>query len=96
MHVIKKPTLLEYCEKHPDAKGQLLSWHADAEASNWTEPLDIQKVYSNVDFVGDRVVFNIKGNNYRLVVKVEYRYRKVFIRWFGSHAEYDKIDVTKV
>jgi mRNA-degrading endonuclease HigB of HigAB toxin-antitoxin module len=63
-----------------------------------TEPLDIVKVYGKrVSIVGDKVVvFDIKGGAYRLVVRVEYQYGKVFIRWFGTHSEYDRIDVTRI
>lgn len=98
MHVIKKKTLLQYCEENQDAREQLLAWHADAESSNWKEPIDIVMVYGNrVSIVGDNVVvFDIKGGTYRLVVRVEYKYGKVFIRWFGTHSEYDKIDVAKI
>lgn len=92
MHVIKKKTLLEYCSKHHDAREQLLTWHEDAETSNWNSRLEIKDVYGDrVSFVGDRTVFDIKGNDYRLIVKIEYKFQKVFIRWFGTHPEYDKI-----
>lgn len=98
MHVIKKKTLLEYCEHYPDAREQLLSWHADAEAANWTEPMAIKDIFGKrVSFVGDKVVvFDIKGTTYRLVVRVEYKFKKVFIRWFGPHNEYDEISVSKI
>jgi len=98
MHVIKRKTLLQYCEEYQDTREQLRAWHADAESSNWKEPLDIVEVYGNgVSIVGDNVVvFDIKGGAYRLVVRVEYKYGKVFIRWFGTHPEYDRIDVTKI
>ncbi|MBS1249197.1 MAG: mRNA interferase toxin HigB [Chloroflexi bacterium] len=98
MHILKKKTILEYVENHPDAKNQLLSWYHDANSSDWKEPLDIKRTYSNVDFVGDKVVvFDIKGNTYRLIVRVEYQFGKVFIRWFGTHAEYDKLsDVAQI
>lgn len=98
MHVIKKPTILEYCERYPDAREQLLSWHADAKKSIWSQPLDIKEKYgTRVDFISDKVVvFDIKGTTYRLVVRVEYLFKKVFIRWFGPHDAYDEIDVTKI
>ena len=98
MHVIKKKTLLQYCKEYQYAREQLLAWHADAESSNWKEPMAIVKVYgSRVSIFGDNVVvFDIKGGAYRLVVRVEYRFGKVFIRWFGTHSEYDRIDVTRI
>ena len=98
MHVIARRTLLEYCKLYPDAKDQLLAWYGDAKSAEWRRPTDIQAIYGNrVDFPGDkRVVFDIKGTGYRLVVIVEYQFMKVFIRWFGKHEEYDKINVMKV
>jgi len=98
MHVIAKKKLLDYCEQYPDARKKLLAWHADVKASLWRQHLDVKNIYgSNVSFVGDKViVFNIKGTAYRLVVRVEYRYKCVFIRWFGTHAEYDSIDVANI
>ena len=97
MHVIAKKRLLEYCQQYPDAREQILAWHADAESSNWTQSLDVKSVYGNkVSFVGKRAVFDIKGNSYRLIVIVEYRFKRVYIRWFGTHADYDKIDVASI
>jgi len=98
MHVIARKRLLDYCEQYPDARERLFAWHADTEASEWTRPIDITTIYGkNVSFVGDKVVvFDIKGTSYRLVVRVEYRYKSVYIRWFGTHKEYDKIDVANI
>jgi mRNA interferase HigB len=97
MHIIAKKRLLEYCEQYPDAREQLLAWYADAKRSNWAKSLDVKDVYGDrVSFVGKRAVFDIKGNSYRLVVIVEYRFKKVFIRWFGPHADYDKIDIASI
>lgn len=65
--------------------------------AEWKNPADVVKAYANASIVGsDRVVFNIKGNDYRLVVAIHYRLQIVFIKWLGSHAEYDKIDVKTV
>ena len=98
MQVFDKRILLKYCRKYSDVREQLLAWYADAKSSIWTKPNDIKDIYGQkVDFPGDkRVVFDIKGNSYRLVVRIDYKFQKVFVRWFGTHAEYDKIDVTKV
>ena len=97
MHVIAKKRLLEYCEGYPDAREQLLAWYADAESSMWTKSLDIKDIYGDrVSFVGKRVIFDIKGNSYRLIIIVEYKFQKVFIRWFGTHGDYDKVDVANV
>ena len=98
MHVIARRTLLEYCRDYPDAKDQLLAWYGDANSADWRRPSDIREVYgTRVDFPGDkRVIFDIKGTTHRLVVRVEYIFKQVYIRWFGTHEEYDKIDVMKV
>jgi len=98
MHVFTKKTILGYCNSYPNAREALLAWHADAEASLWTQPMDIRNTYGkNVSFVGDKVViFNIKHNDFRLVVNLEYLYKSVYILWFGTHSEYDKINVLKI
>jgi mRNA interferase HigB len=97
MRIISRKALKEFWEKHTDAQRALEAWHADAKQANWKTPSDIESVYKNVSFVtNDRVVFNIKGNRYRLVVIVVYKHGIVYIRFVGMHSEYDKIDVTKV
>ena len=95
MRIIARKTLKEYGQKHRDAQEQLEAWYADAKRANWRKPTDITNVCTNARAVpNDRIVFNIKGNKYRLVVWVQYKYGRVYIRWFGTHSEYDKIDVT--
>ena len=98
MHVIANKTLLAFCEQYPDARESLYAWNADAEASQWTKPMDLKTIYGkNVSFVGDKVVvFDIKGTSYRLVVRVEYKFKSVYVRWFGPHHEYDRIDVANI
>jgi mRNA interferase HigB len=98
MHVIAHKRLLDFGEQYPNAKKPLYVWYVDVEASQWTEFGDIQKIYGrNVSSVGDKVVvFNIKGNSYRLVVRVEYKYKCVYVRWFGTHKEYDRLDVANI
>jgi len=79
-----------------DAEEPLLAWFREVEKAEWNGP-SASKKYRNASIVGDnRVVFNIKGNDYRLVVKINYPYRVVYIRFIGTHAEYDKIDVEEV
>lgn len=97
MRVIAKKILREFWEKHNDCEDQLKSWYKEAEEANWQIPNDIKKEFPTASFLADnRVVFNIKGNHYRLIVKINYAFSIVFIRFVGTHAEYDKIDATKI
>lgn len=87
----------EFWEKHADCKQQLLAWFQETDNKKWKSPKEIKKEYPSASFLEDnRVVFNIKGNKYRLIVKVNYDYQIVWIRFIGTHAEYDKIDATKI
>jgi mRNA interferase HigB len=97
MRIVAKRNLLAFCEKHPAARQSLLSWHEEAAKAVWTSPQDIKARYSAASFVGrNRVVFNIKGNDYRLIVAIAYRVGVVYIKFVGTHAEYDKIDAETV
>ncbi len=97
MRVIAKKVLRAFWEKHNDCEDQLKSWYKEAEEADWQIPNDIKKEYPTASFLADnRVVFNIKGNHYRLIVKINYAFSIVFIRFVGTHAEYDKIDATKI
>lgn len=97
MRVIAKRTLREYWEKHKDCEQQLKAWFREAETANWTSPNDIKQDYPSASILEDnRMVFNIKGNHHRLIVRINYDYGIVWIRFVGTHAEYDKIDATKV
>lgn len=97
MRVIAKKILREFWAKHNDCEDQLKSWYKEAEEANWQIPNDIKKEYPTASFLADnRVVFNIKGNHYRLIVKINYAFSIVFIRFVGTHTEYDKIDATKI
>lgn len=96
MRVIKRSRLVQYWTRHPTAKAGLRAWYAEVRAASWKSFGDVRASYNSVDAVKDRLVFNIGGNNYRLVVRVKYPVKLVFVRWFGTHAEYDKIDVSKV
>ena len=101
MHVISVRTLREYWQDHRDVEGALKSWHAEAKRAEWVTPDHIKQRYPSADILpGNRVVFNIKGDHYRLVVKIHYNTGIVYIRFVGTHAsmrpllaEYDKIDV---
>lgn len=97
MRIISRRKLREFWEKHPDSSIALQTWFHDVERAVWNTPADIKAVYQNVSFVANnRVVFNIKGNHYRLVVVVVYLHGVVYIRFVGTHEEYDRIDVTTI
>jgi mRNA interferase HigB len=96
MRIIAKKALREFWLLNPDAEEPLLAWYREVEKEDWTKPSQVKDKYRSVSFVGNRVVFNIKGNDYRLVVKINYPYRVVYVRFVGTHKEYDKIDVEEV
>jgi mRNA interferase HigB len=97
MRVISKKKLIEFYDKYPDSKTQLEAWHKEAQKSIWEKPQDIKNLYKTASFLaGNRVVFNIAGNKYRLIVKIEYKLKIVFIKFIGTHYEYDKIEAEKI
>ena len=97
MHIVSLKTLRLFWEIHPDAEDSLRAWHLIARRAQWRTPVDIRADYGNASFVGNnRVVFNIKGNDYRLIVLAEYQMGRLFIRFVGTHAEYDRIDAAKI
>ena len=97
MRIISRCILREFWEIHPDATIALQTWFHDVERATWNGPTDIKTVYQNASIVANnRVVFNIKGNHYRLVVVVIYEHGVVYIRFVGTHEEYDRIDVTTI
>ncbi len=97
MRVISKKPLREFWEKHADAKAALQAWYEDAQRLKWQTPSDIKRSYRNASIIGDnRVIFNIKGNDYRLVVKVHYDCGYVYVRFVGTHREYDSIDAERI
>ncbi len=97
MNVISKKTLVEFYESHTQAKVPLEAWHAEARKANWQKPDDIKKEYVSVSFLKDnRVVFNIKGNDYRLVVHIDYLRKIVRVKFIGTHEEYNKINAQEI
>lgn len=97
MRVISKATLVNFWLIHPPARTALQTWFEDASHSDWKTPQDIKARYANASFVGaNGVVFNIKGNDYRLVVAVAFRYSAVYIKFVGTHAQYDAINAATV
>ena len=97
MRVFSKGTLRDFWERHPDAQAALDEWYRIARRARWTNPAQIRAHYADASFIaGDRVVFNIKGNRYRLVVRVDYPNGRVYIRFIGTHARYDRINALEV
>ena len=97
MRVIAKKTLREFWTKYPDTEQQLKAWYSETLRAQWKGPADIKKNYPSASvLVDNRIVFNIKGNNYRLIVRINYHYRMVWIRFIGTHAQYDRIDANKI
>jgi mRNA interferase HigB len=83
--------------KHPDCEQQLKSWYSEIEYAGWKNPNQIKKEYPSESILEDnRIVFNIKGNNYRLIIRINYHYQMIWIRFVGTHAQYDKIDASKI
>ncbi|MCU0502986.1 MAG: type II toxin-antitoxin system HigB family toxin [Anaerolineae bacterium] len=97
MRVISKKPLRDFWEKHTGARAALQAWYEDALRSEWRTPSQIKASYANASILGgNRVVFNIKGNAYRLVVKIHYDRGTVYIRFVGTHREYDGIDAETI
>ena len=91
MKVLGRDKLDNFMRKHAASKSALSAWFAEAERSNWKKPQEIKDRYRSADFLaGNRVIFNIKGNRFRLVVRVRYQNGIVVVEWVGTHAEYSK------
>jgi mRNA interferase HigB len=97
MRIISRKTLKEFWSQHPDARQPLQAWYEDAKHAAWRSPADIKNNYRNASFLANnRVVFNIKGNDYRLIVSVQYAHGILYIRFIGTHREYDRIDAATI
>lgn len=97
MRILSKKTIREFGDLHPDAKEALQVWYRRAQIEDWNTPTAVTMLWPRASTTGqDRVVFRIRGNKYRLVVKVNYRHRMVYIRFIGTQAEYDRINVEEV
>jgi mRNA interferase HigB len=89
--------LLEYVKQYPLASTAILDWYHEIEKADFKNFKELKKVYGNASLVGDdRIVFNIAGNKFRLVVRIVFEYKAIQVKWFGTHKEYDKIDVESV
>ena len=97
MRIIAKRTLRTFWERDPRAEQPLKSWYAIAKKADWSSPTDVKQAYGNASLIGnDRVVFNIGGNRYRLIVRFDYTHRIGFVRFVGTHAEYDAVNASRV
>ena len=97
MRIIAFRSLREFWERHPQAETALRAWYAEASHAAWKTPADIKVAHRNGSFLANkRVVFNIKGNSFRLVVAVRYAQGLMFVRFVGTHAEYDGIDASAI
>lgn len=92
MRIIKRGALVLFWQQHPDAKASLESWYAVLRKANWKTPAEMKMVYANADLVGRRTVFNIAGNKYRLIARVNYLTQRVFVLYILTHADYDRGD----
>lgn len=97
MRIITKRTLQDFWQRNPGAEQMLKAWYHEAIQANWKTPDDIKDKYGNASILADnRVVFNICGNKYRLIVKIMYRIGWIYIRFIGTHKEYDKINAEEI
>ena len=97
MRIIARRALRDFWEKHADAEQPLRAWYHDVLRADWKSPADVKSVYASASIVGEnRLVFNIGGNKYRLVVWINFPYRVVYVRFVGTHADYDRIDAQTV
>jgi len=91
MNIAGRSLLEEFCAKHTDARPWVENWLSDTEAATWMKPQDIKHRYSSVSFLpNNAVIFNVKGNDYRLEVTCAYQSHVVVVKWVGTHAEYDE------
>ena len=97
MRIISRRALREFWEVHRDAEDALRAWYDDTRKETWATPADVKALHPKASIVGNgRVVFNIRGNAYRLIVKVDYRLRRVYVRFVGTHGEYDRVNAREV
>ncbi|AWK86160.1 type II toxin-antitoxin system HigB family toxin [Azospirillum thermophilum] len=94
MQIIARRTLKQFWDRHPQAEAPLQAWYAQVRSADWQSPADVKREFgTTVDFIGDnRVIFDIGGNKYRLIVHVAYRFKRVLVKFVGTHKDYDCID----
>lgn len=97
MRVISRKPLIELAKRYPDAKAELDAWFHEARGADWKDPTEVKAKYGNASILkGSRVVFNICGNKYRLIAKINYAIGIVFVRFAGAHRDYDRIDAERI
>lgn len=97
MRIISKKALSDFWRRRPASKVELEAWHVEAKHAKWATPADIKAKYGNASILKEgRVVFNINGNNFRLVVKINYAFSTIYIRFVGTHEEYDQINAQTI
>ena len=97
MRIITHKTFVEFYTKHPDSQTALEEWYTKTSKADWTCFADMRKTFNSADYVGNsRYVFNIKGNDYRLVALILFQIKKVYVRFIGSHKIYDKTDCSNI
>ena len=95
--ILSKSTLRDYWESYPETEQYLKTWYDTAMNSDWKTPNDVKQTYANASVLKDnRIVFNIKGNSYRLIAKFNFEKQWIFIRFVGTHAAYDKLDANTI
>jgi len=97
MNIINRRTIIHYTEKYPKAKNQLLTWYSELLKQDFDNFNELKSIYGSASIVNSqRVVFNIKGNDFRLIVSINFRRKACYVIWFGTHVEYDKIDAETI
>ena len=97
INIITRPTLLKYMVEYPVVKTALEEWYHEFKKFDFKSLNELKSVYSSASLVGDnRIIFNIKGNDFRLIIKINFKAKAAYILWFGTHKEYDKIDAKSV
>jgi mRNA interferase HigB len=97
MRIMSRSTLREFWKLHPDAEQPLKAWCDEVSRADWESPADVKSLYRNASIIGNnRAVFNIKGNSYRLIVHIRYDISIVFIRFIGTHRQYDNVDAENI
>lgn len=97
MRIFNYTTLRDYWESHPEAKDSLTYWYDVSEQAKWRNSMDVKLTFRSADILSsDRVVFNIKGNTYRLIASLNYQYQSLFVKFVGTHGEYDRVDALTI